>query len=360
MPNDKSNQVEMSFAEALNLGHFQAMESNSKLIVFGLGVNDPKRIFGTTSGLVEKFGSDRIFEVPTSENAFTGASIGLAIAGYPNVTVHQRMDFFLLAMDQLVNSAAKWHFMFGQKSNVPIVIRLIVGKGWGQGPTHSQSFHAWFSSIPGLKVVVPSSPDNAKSLFLAAIEDPNPVIFIEHRWLHHQVGTVDTSYKTTKLGEPNFVSSGNHVTVISFSYLTPRVKNLMGVFNAEGITIEHVDLVSLNPINWESIFESVRKTGKLLVLDFSPGSISFASEVISKVTENCFEFLKAAPVKLTGPDVPEPTSYWKTKDFHFSDEDIARAVFRLCNMDFPIKLIDNTLENNFEHDIPNEYFKGPF
>ena len=354
------NYRKINTTTAINEALHYSMNDLPNLLCFGLGINDENRIFGTTEGLVEKFGKHRVFDFPTSENAMTGISVGMAISGNPSVVTHQRLDFFLLAMDQLVNSAAKLHFMFGGQFNVPLTIRLVIGRGWGQGPTHSQNLQSWFSHIPGLKVVMPSTPSDAKNLLLASIKDPNPVIFIEHRWLHHQVGTVDTSYKTTKLGEPNFVSSGNHVTVISFSYLTPRVKNLMGVFNAEGITIEHVDLVSLNPINWESIFESVRKTGKLLVLDFSPGSISFASEVISKVTENCFEFLKAAPVKLTGPDVPEPTSYWKTKDFHFSDEDIARAVFRLCNMDFPIKLIDNTLENNFEHDIPNEYFKGPF
>jgi len=147
----------IKFKDSINLALDHSLRSNKRLICFGLGVNDPYRFFETTKNLLEKYGENRVFETPTSENAMTGIGIGLAINNYPCVMMHQRLDFFLLAMDQLVNNAAKWHFMYGGKKSVPITIRLIIGKGWGQGPTHSQSLQSWFAHIPGLKVVMPSS-----------------------------------------------------------------------------------------------------------------------------------------------------------------------------------------------------------
>ena len=180
--------TQRTYTQAVNTALHLAMGKDNRLVAFGLGINDPKRIFGTTSGLVEKFGPDRVFDTPTSENTMTGVQVGLALAGIPSIVTHQRLDFFLLAMDQLVNSAAKWHFMFGSQQSVPITIRLIIGKGWGQGPTHSQALHAWFSHIPGLKVIAPSNPRDAKEMTLAAIEDPNPVLILEHRWLHNSLG----------------------------------------------------------------------------------------------------------------------------------------------------------------------------
>ena len=145
----------MKYVQAINDAMKVAMNLDQKVIAYGLGIDDPKRIFGSTKDLKELFGPERVFDMPTAENAMTGVAIGVALAGYRPVMVHQRLDFFLLALDQLVNAAAKWHYMFGAQNNVPMVIRLIVGRGWGQGPTHSQSLHSWFAHIPGLKVVMP-------------------------------------------------------------------------------------------------------------------------------------------------------------------------------------------------------------
>src|SRR5579872_7230710 len=161
----------MTYASAINNALNIAMNQDKKVICFGLGADDPKKIFGTTQHLQEKFGKERVFDTPTSENAMTGIGIGAALAGFRPVMVHQRLDFFLLAMDQLVNAAAKWYYMFGGQISVPIVIRLIIGRGWGQGPTHSQNLQAWFAHIPGLKVVMPTSPEDAKGLLLSAIFD---------------------------------------------------------------------------------------------------------------------------------------------------------------------------------------------
>ena len=172
------NGLKMDRKEAINLALTEEMRQNKKLICFGLGVNDSLKFFGTAKGLEKKFGSQRVFETPTSENAMTGIGIGMSLYKNPCVMMHQRLDFFLLAMDQLVNSAAKWHYMFGGQKSIPITIRLIVGKGWGQGPTHSQSLQSWFAHIPGLKVVMPSLPSDAYNLLKDSIRDPNPVIFI--------------------------------------------------------------------------------------------------------------------------------------------------------------------------------------
>ena len=174
-----------SFKDSINRALVYSMEKDKNMLCFGLGTTDPKGVFGTTLGLEKKFGKKRVFDMPTSENAMTGVSIGASLNGIRSVVTHQRLDFFLLAMDQLVNSAAKWYFMFGGKVSIPITIRLIIGKGWGQGPTHSQSLQSWFSHIPGLKVVMPTFPSDAYNLLKKAIRDPNPVIFIEHRWLHN-------------------------------------------------------------------------------------------------------------------------------------------------------------------------------
>ena len=210
----------INFSEAINEALFQAMLKNKKTICFGLGVDDPKRIFGTTQGLKEKFGKERVFDMPTSENAMTGVGIGASFAGYKSIMIHQRLDFVLLAMDQIINTAAKWHYMFGGQMSVSITIRLIVGRGWGQGPTHSQSLQAIFSHIPGLKIVMPSTAYDAKGLLLSSIKDNNPVIFIEHRWLHNQQGFVPKNYYEVPLGIANLVRKGKDLTIISMSYMT--------------------------------------------------------------------------------------------------------------------------------------------
>ena len=182
------NKKIIKFNEAINFALKKAMYRDNKMICYGLGINDPKSIFGTTKDLKKKFGKSRVFDMPTSENAMTGVSIGEAINGVRSVVTHQRIDFFLLAIDQSVNSAATWHYMFGGKMRLPITIRLIIGRGWGQGATHSQSLHAWFAHIPGLKVVSPSNSYDAAGLLYASIFDPNPVIYLEHRWLHNTDG----------------------------------------------------------------------------------------------------------------------------------------------------------------------------
>jgi len=237
---------EITFSEAILEGLDQAMERDRRVVLVGEGVPDPKAIFGTTSGLRQKYGNRRIFDMPLSENGMTGICIGAALSGMRPVMVHQRIDFALLAMDQLVNNAAKWHYMFDGKVSVPLVVRMIIGRGWGQGPQHSQSLHAMFAQVPGLKVVMPTTACDAKGMLIAAIEDENPVLFIEHRWLHHIKDTVPEDYYRVSLDHAGVLREGSDLTVAAFSYMTVEAliaAKLLMTFM--GISLEVLDMRSV-------------------------------------------------------------------------------------------------------------------
>ena len=348
---------EISFTKAINEALFIAMEFDSKVLCYGLGVDDPKHIFDTTIGLQEEFGKERVFDMPTSENAMTGVAIGASLVGYRPVMVHQRLDFFLLAMDQLVNAAAKWHYMFGGKSSVPIVIRLIIGRGWGQGPTHSQSLQSWFAHIPGLKVVMPSSPKEAKGLLLSSIFDENPVLFLEHRWLHNQEEDVPEGDFRIPLGTANLIKHGTDITIIGMSYMNTEALKCLEFLKLQGISCELIDLRSINPIDWNTIIKSVKKTKKLLVLDTGSETGSLAAEIIAKVSIELFSEMEAPPARICLPDAPVPAGFSLTEDFYPTSFDIAKKV---CSMFDVIINEDDFKHSSSPHDVPGDWFKGPF
>ena len=347
---------QITFTAAINEALHIAMQENNKVLCYGLGSDDPKTIFGTTQNLQERFGAHRVFDTPTSENALTGVAVGLALGGYRSVMSHQRLDFFLLAMDQLVNSAAKWHYMFGGQNSISVVIRLIMGRGWGQGPTHSQNLQSWFSHIPGLKVVTPTSAYDAKGLLLASIRDDNPVVFLEHRWLHNSVSEVPLSDYEVELGKAKIVRAGKDISLIAMSYMTVeamRAANYLAQFN---IDCEIVDIRTIRPLDFKTIFNSVRKTRRILALDTSQPMCSVASEIVSRVSTHLFSELKSAPQLLANPDNPEPTSFGLTKHYHPTAADIVeRVAMMLC-----VKIPEFTAHSAFPHDVPGDWFKGPF
>lgn len=350
--------AEITFASAINDALHIAMQSDESVICYGLGVTDPKAIFGTTAGLEEQFGSSRVFDTPTSENAMTGIGVGAAIGGFKPVMVHQRLDFFLLAMDQLVNSAAKWHYMFGSQNSVPITIRLIIGRGWGQGPTHSQNLQAWFAHIPGLKVVMPTTPADAKGLLLSSIFDPNPVIFLEHRWLHQSRGEVESGDVRVPIGEAKAIRSGVDVTIVSASYLTVEAIQAGKALAEEGIESEIIDLRTISPIDWISIYNSVAKTKRLIVLDSGAETGSVAGEIIARVAMTQHNLLLTAPRRLAMPDVPEPTSFGLTRGFYVRASNIFEEVMKM--MDKRSNSDVSGLTEPTPHDVPGTWFKGPF
>jgi len=348
----------ITFAQAINEALSQAMEMDDSVICYGLGVPDPKGVFGTTLGLQERFGENRVFDMPASENAMTGVAIGASLNGIRPVMTHQRVDFFLLAMDQLVNNAAKWHYMFGGRLSVPITIRLIIGRGWGQGPTHSQNLQAWFAHIPGLKVVMPATTAGAKGLLLSSIFDDNPVIFLEHRWLHNLEGEVPENDFRIPIGKAERLKTGEDISIVSFSYMTVEALHAVEFLETKGISCELINLRSIKPIDWDTIFRSVHKTGRLLALDTGPESGSIAGEVIARVSSNCFDALKQAPRRLTLPDIPTPTSLALTKVFYKRAEDIADLVGSMLGKDLDTNALK--IQRKFLHDVPGDWFKGPF
>jgi acetoin:2,6-dichlorophenolindophenol oxidoreductase subunit beta len=348
---------EISFTKAVNEALFIAMRIDHRVICYGLGVDDPKYIFETTTGLQEEFGNERVFDMPTSENAMTGVAIGASLVGFRPVMVHQRLDFFLLAMDQLVNSAAKWNFMFGGQSPVPIVIRLIIGRGWGQGPTHSQSLQSWFAHIPGLKVVMPSSPKEAKGLLISSIFDENPVLFLEHRWLHNQEENVPDGDFRIPLNKANIIRKGVDITIVGMSYMNTEAIRSLNYLKSKGISCELIDLRSINPIDWETITKSVKKTKRLLVLDTGAETNSVASEIIAKVSIDLFSFLSESPARICLPDAPVPASFSLTQDFYPTSKNITEKVCSMLNVSFNI---NDFQQSSFHHDVPGDWFKGPF
>lgn len=353
-----TNLIETTFGEAILKATDNAMVMDDNVIYYGLGINDPTAIFGTTKGLVNTHGDERVFDMPTAENGMLGVGIGAAINGLRPIMVSQRLDFFLLAMDQLVNNAAKWHFMFGGQATVPLVIRLIIGRGWGQGPTHSQSLQSWFAHIPGLKVVMPSTPEDAYRLMMASIFDNNPVVFLEHRWLHQQKGLVTISKNITEpLIGNRVVLKGDAITIVASSFLVVEAKIAISYLCEQyQINCELIDLNIIAPLDISSIEQSVKKTGKLLVLENGHETCSVSSEVISRVVKSSFSFLNKAPEALTKPDYAEPTSYGLTEEYYIDAEAIVSKIAQVLELDIDAKC----LKKSGHHDVPGNWFTGPF
>jgi pyruvate dehydrogenase E1 component beta subunit len=345
----------VTFAEEINRAQHIAMHKDEKMICMGLGIDDPKAIFGTTAGLQESFGKNRVFDMPTAENAMTGIGIGAAIAGTRVLMTHQRVDFFLLAMDQLVNNAAKWHYMFNGQMSVPLTIRLIIGRGWGQGPTHQQSLQSWFTHIPGLKVVVPSLTDNAGQLLHDAIMDNNPTIFLEHRWLHNQIANENECLPLTEQpSHTRILREGNDYTIISNSYMLSEALQAHKHMQQFGLQCEVIEIASPTNIDWQLILQSVRKTKRCLITEMGHTFCSVASEVANTIYSNSLEEL-LSPIKIIGlPNYPEPTSYGLTTEYYPNINTISQTIAEQYGVDIALLKLRN------HHDIPGEWFKGPF
>jgi acetoin:2,6-dichlorophenolindophenol oxidoreductase subunit beta len=213
-----NNQV-MTYCAALRDGQAQCLAKHPEAYVIGLGVPGPTGIFGSTAGLAKQFGANRVLDMPASEGGMTGVVLGTAICGMRPILVHMRVDFAVLAMESIVNQAAKWHFMYGGQMRAPITVRMIIGRGWGQGPQHSQSLQAWFAHVPGLKVVMPTTARDAKGMLISAVEDDAPIIIFEHRWLYNVTGEVADGYAPEPLSGARVLRQGKDITLAGFSYM---------------------------------------------------------------------------------------------------------------------------------------------
>ena len=350
---------EIKFSQAILEATEQLMAADARVYVMGLGVTDPKGTFGTTLGLEAKFGPKRVMDTPTSENAMTGIAIGSALLGQRPIMTHQRVDFMLLALDQLVNNAAKWHYMFGGKRNVPLVIRLIIGRGWGQGPQHSQSLQAIFAHVPGLKVVMPASPRDAKGLLISAVEDGNPVVFLEHRWLHDVFGPVPEEMYRIPLGKANVIREGHEVSIIATSHMTLESVRAAQILAKLGVSAEVVDVRTLKPLDTETILASVAKTGRLVATDAGWRSGGFASELVAMTAESLHGRLKGTPQRVTLPDAPVPSTPALANLYYPQVVDVVNAALRALG-----KPEQTEKELGITHptplDVPDRSFMGPF
>ena len=275
----------LRYVDALREGVAQEMERDPRVFLFGLDVDDHKAIQGSTRGLLEQFGPRRVFNTPLSEDAMTGVAIGAAMAGLRPIHVHIRMDFLMLCMNQLVNMAAKAHYMYGGAVKVPMVVRSMIGKSWGQGAQHSQGLHSLFMHIPGLKVVAPANAHDAKGCMVAAIRDDNPVIFVEHRLLYHSEAYVPEEIFAVAPGRSRTLTHGGDITVVGVSNMVMECLRAQEMLSGEGIHAEVIDPVWLSPLDADTIVASVERTGRLLVVDNAWLNCGAGAEIVARVSE---------------------------------------------------------------------------
>lgn len=307
MPNNNGSVRELTYVEALREALQQKMAVDERVFIIGEDVGVYGGAFGVSAGLLDEFGNERVIDTPISEAAIAGACVGAAVTGMRPVGEIQFMDFVTISMEQLVLQAAKMRFMFGGKATVPMVLRMPAGSGTGAAAQHSQSLENWFVHIPGLKVVMPSTPYDAKGLLLAAIEDPNPVIFVEHKLLYRTKGPVPEEMYEVPLSQTNVAREGSDLTVVATSIMVPRALEAAETLAAEGIELEIVDPRTLNPLDDGPIIESVVKTGKALIVHEAVRNGGFGGEVVARITESqAFDYLDAPIRRLAGLDIPIP------------------------------------------------------
>lgn len=342
----------MSFRDGLNLAMVREMETDPNVFVFGLDVPDHKRIFGSTKGLVEKFGSERVFGTPLAEDAMTGVALGAALSGLRPIHVHIRVDFMLLAMNQIVNMISNLRYMSGGKLRVPLVIRAVIGRGWGQSAQHSKSLQSIFAHIPGLKVVMPTTPQDAYSLLRASVRDDNPVIFLEHRWLYDIEGDVDET-ESVPLGKAVVRKQGKDVTILSTSWMNVEALKAQEVLAKRGIDLELVDVRSIAPLDETTIIESVQKTGRCIVADYDWVYCGFSAELADLVYRNCFGSLKNRVERLGFAPVPCPTTRPLENLYYPSAVQIIRTAEKILG----VEKMDLTGESFYSY---KNKFRGPF
>lgn len=321
----------LSFREAVNRALADEMAADPNVFVFGLDVPDHKRIFGSTVGLVERFGPERCFGTPLSEEAMTGVALGAAITGLRPVHVHIRVDFSLLGMNQLINMVSNLRYMSGGRVSIPLVIRAVIGRGWGQSAQHSKSLHGVFAHFPGLKVVLPTTPQDAYSLLRAAIQDENPVIFLEHRWLYDVQGSVDTT-QAIPLGQAAVRRQGTDATVITTSWMTVEALKAAEVLAKRGVELEVVDVRTVTPLDVETLVASVRKTGHCVAADYDWLYCGFSAEVAAHISQRCFGRLRRPVERLGFAQVPCPTTRPLENLFYPSAVDIIRTAERMLGL----------------------------
>ncbi|HEX2926657.1 MAG TPA: pyruvate dehydrogenase complex E1 component subunit beta [Ruminiclostridium sp.] len=327
---DDSDATRMiSYKDALYEALDQSLARDSRVFVMGEGVDDPGGVFGSTKGLHEKYGSHRVFDTPIAENSLTGIAAGAAMAGLRPVFIHSRMDFLLISLDQLVNHAAKWSYMTGGKVCVPLVVRTVSARGWGSGAQHSQCMQGMLMNAPGLKIAAPATPYDAKGLLISSIIDNNPVLFVEHRWLYKTMGNVPDILYSIPLGKGAVRRKGTDVTIVAVSYMVIEALKAAEKLQSQNISAEVVDLRTIKPIDEDIIFESLAKTGRLIITDTGWKTGGVSAEIAALVAEKAVHLLKKPVVRVCCPDIPTPAGDLQEKAFYPDSESICNKAVEL-------------------------------
>ena len=360
MPNSKSHL--MTYAEAINQAMILEAKRDKSLIFFAQGLTDPTSVFGTLSNINKFVDQDRLIEMPVSENGSVGVAIGSAISGMKPIVSFHRMEFALLALEQIINNAAKTSFLSVGKEKVPIVIRLIIGRGWGQGPNHSQSLEVFFAHVPGLKVIAPTFPTDAKGMLINAIRDKNPVIMIEHRWCHYLKDNVPTKSYLEPLIGSKVVKKGKHFTIVCISYMVIEALIAASYLEKINVSLEVIDLRVLRPLKIDKIIKSLAKTRHLMTIDLGWKSFGIGAEILATIYTKGNINLKKPPIRLGMAEKPTPSSRGLVKEHYPNSEKIILAIGKALKIEsIKIKKIIKLLNKNLSPvDVPNNIFKGPF
>ncbi len=347
------SKINMTYERAINEALYQEMERDENVFIYGIGVPDHKKIFGTTNRLLEKFGKDRCIDTPLAEDGLTGFALGAAVNGMRPILTHIRVDFALLSINQLFNNIAAYRYMSGGQLEAPIVIRMIIGRGWGQGAQHSKSLQSIFAHIPGLKVVMPTTPNDAKGMMAAAIRDNNPVIVLEHRWLYWQEGEVEEEPFIIPLDKANKLRDGNDITIVSTSWMNVEAIKAADILEKNGISVEIIDPRCISSIDIDLIVESVLKTKKCIVADNDWIYCGFSAELSTQIYEWCLGDIKIPIRRIGFAHTPCPTVRHLENEFYSNTINIIKEVEGLMGIDE----IDLSGEEFYSHE---NKFKGPF
>lgn len=317
---------EITYSDALNEALRQCMQEDERVVLLGEDIGAYGGVFQVTKGLVKEFGADRVIDTPISEAGFVGAGVGAALTGMRPVAEIMFIDFTTACMDMIFNQMAKMHYMFGGKGRVPMVLRTNIGGGRGTAAQHSQSFHSIFMHMPGLYVVAPSTPYDAKGLMIEAIRNDNPVIFVEHKRLYMSKGDVPEESYQIPFGQADIKREGKDVTVVATHAMVVEALEAAKELADKQIDVEVVDLRTLTPLDKEAILNSVKKTGRLLVADEDHKTCSVASEISALVAEEAIEFLKAPVIRNCSPDTPVPFSPPLEQSYLFGKDRLSESI----------------------------------
>jgi len=327
MSSHRKLQYSLAINEALHL----MMETDPSVFLIGQGVKSPWYVGNTARDLLERFGAARVIDTPVSENGITGAAVGAAIAGMKPVVVHPRLDFMFYAFDPIINEAANWHYMNGGKVSVPVVFWGIINRKGEQAAQHSQAIHTMFAHVPGLKVVMPATAYDAKGLMIAAIQDPNPVVFVDERLLYGLEEPVPEEIYSVEIGKGCIRREGKDATVVALSLMVHEAMRAAATLAAEGVDVEVLDLRTVKPLDRDLIMASLKKTGRLVVADVGWQSFGVSAEIASLAAAEAFGLMKAPVVRVALPDCPAPASKNLEDAYYPTDEDIVGAVKKVLS-----------------------------